>query len=93
MLDPIAVFHKYESLRSRLPNFNSSTTTIKINSILEIASEIDVFVFDAFGVLNIGEELIPGADLALEALRNMEKQVRVLTNAASYDKVIAKKNF
>ena len=93
MLDPIAVFHKYESLRSRLPNFNSSTTTIKINSILEIASEIDVFVFDAFGVLNIGEELIPGADLALEALRNMEKQVRVLTNAASYDKVIAKKKF
>mgnify|MGYP002003192649 FL=1 len=48
---------------------------------------------DAFGVLNIGEELIPGADLALEALRNMEKQVRVLTNAASYDKVIAKKKF
>jgi len=93
MLDPITVFHKYESLRSRLPNFNSPTTTVEINSILEITSEVDVFVFDAFGVLNIGEELIPGADLALKALRNIGKQVRVLTNAASYDKGGSEKKF
>jgi len=93
MLDPVAVFHKYESLRSRLPNFNSPTKTIEINPILEITSEVDAFVFDAFGVLNIGQELIPGADLALKALRDMDKQVRVLTNAASYDKMGAEKKF
>ena len=93
MLDPVTVFQKYESLRSRLPNFNNPTTTIEINSILELVSEIDVFVFDAFGVLNIGEELIPGADLALKTLRNMDKQVRVLTNAASFDKSGAEKKF
>ena len=93
MLDPVTVFQKYESLRSRLPNFNNPTTTIEINSILELVSEIDVFVFDAFGVLNIGEELIPGADLALKTLRNMNKQVRVLTNAASYNKSGAEKKF
>jgi len=93
MLDPVTVFHKYESLRSRLPNFNSPAKTIEINSILEITSEVDVFVFDAFGVLNIGEELIPGANLALKALRDMDKQVRVLTNAASYDKSGAEKKF
>ncbi len=93
MLDPVTVFQKYESLRSRLPYFNTPTTTIEINSMLEIVSEIDVFVFDAFGVLNIGEELIPGADLALKTLRNMDKQVRVLTNAASYDKSGAEKKF
>ena len=93
MLDPVTVFQKYESLRSRLPNFNNPTTTIEINSILELVSEIDVFVFDAFGVLNIGEELIPGADLALKTLRNMDKQVRVLTNAASYNKSGAEKKF
>ena len=93
MLDPVTVFQKYESLRSRLPNFNNPTTTIEINSILELVSEIDVFVFDAFGVLNIGEELIPGADLALKTLRNMDKQVRVLTNAASYDKSGTEKKF
>ena len=93
MLDPVTVFQKYESLRSRLPNFNNPTTTIEINSILELVSEIDVFVFDAFGVLNIGEELIPGADLALKTLRKMDKQVRVLTNAASYDKGEAEKKF
>jgi len=93
MLDPVTVFRKYESLRSRLPSFTSPATTIEINSILEIAREVDVFVFDAFGVLNIGEALIPGADLAIKELRKLNKKVRVLTNAASYDKVGSEKKF
>ena len=93
MLDTSSVFQKYESLRPRLPDFKCSNATIEIKSILEIASEVDVFVFDAFGVLNIGENLIPGADLALKTLRDMNKQVRVLTNAASYDKCGTEKKF
>ena len=93
MLDTSSVFQKYESLRPRLPDFKCPNATIEINSILEIASEVDVFVFDAFGVLNIGEKLIPGADLALKTLRDMNKQVRVLTNAASYDKSGTEKKF
>ena len=93
MLDTSSVFQKYESLRPRLPDFKCPNATIEINSILEIASEVDVFVFDAFGVLNIGENLIPGADLALKTLRDMNKQVRVLTNAASYDKCGTEKKF
>ena len=93
MLDTSSVFQKYESLRPRLPDFKCPNATIEINSILEIASEVDVFVFDAFGVLNIGENLIPGADLALKTLRDMDKQVRVLTNAASYDKCGTEKKF
>jgi HAD superfamily hydrolase (TIGR01450 family) len=93
MLDTSSVFQKYESLRPRLPDFKCSNATIEIKSILEIASKVDVFVFDAFGVLNIGEKLIPGADLALKTLRDMNKQVRVLTNAASYDKSGTEKKF
>lgn len=93
MLDTSSVFQKYESLRPRLPDLKCPNATIEINSILEIASEVDVFVFDAFGVLNIGENLIPGADLALKTLRDMDKQVRVLTNAASYDKCGTEKKF
>ena len=93
MLDTSSVFQKYESLRPRLPDLKCPNATIEINSILEIASEVDVFVFDAFGVLNIGENLIPGADLALKTLRDMNKQVRVLTNAASYDKYGTEKKF
>ena len=93
MLDTSSVFQKYESLRPRLPDLKCPNATIEINSILEIASEVDVFVFDAFGVLNIGENLIPGADLALKTLRDMNKQVRVLTNAASYDKCGTEKKF
>ena len=93
MLDTSSVFQKYESLRPRLPDFKCPNATIEIKSILEIASKVDVFVFDAFGVLNIGEKLIPGADLALKTLRDMNKQVRVLTNAASYNKSGTEKKF
>ena len=42
--------------------------------------------FDAFGVLNLGERLIEGADRRLEDLRARDVKIRVLTNAASYDR-------
>ena len=44
------------------------------------------FVFDAFGVLNVGETLIPGADKRLDQLRSIGCNIRILTNAASYDR-------
>jgi HAD superfamily hydrolase (TIGR01450 family) len=60
--------------------------TVEIASLMDIASEIDAFVFDAFGVLNVGERLIDGADRRLDALRARGCKIRVLTNAASYDR-------
>jgi HAD superfamily hydrolase (TIGR01450 family) len=53
---------------------------------MDIADDIDAFVFDAFGVLNVGETMIPGADRRLDQLRERGCAIRILTNAASYDR-------
>ena len=86
MLTTQKVFERYEKIRPRLPQANYPSTTRDITSILEISDQMDAFIFDAFGVLNLGNQLISGADYALKELRSAGKEVRVLTNAASYDK-------
>lgn len=93
MLTTQKVFERYEDIRPRLPQTGYPQRTSDIASILEISDEMDAFIFDAFGVLNLGDQLIAGADFALKELRSAGKEVRVLTNAASYDKAGAVKKF
>ena len=93
MLTTQKVFERYEKIRPRLPQANYPRATSVITSILEISDEMDAFIFDAFGVLNLGNQLISGADYALKELRSAGKEVRVLTNAASYDKTRAVDKF
>jgi len=93
MLTTQKVFERYEDIRPRLPQTGYPQTTSDIASILEISDEMDAFIFDAFGVLNLGNQLISGADYALKELRSAGKEVRVLTNAASYDKTGAVDKF
>ena len=50
-----------------------------------MAGEVDAFVFDAFGVLNVGETPIPGAAERLDRLRDAGHAIRILSNAASYN--------
>ncbi len=50
---------------------------------MEISDEIDVFVFDAFGVLNNGAAPIEGAVECFNTLSAMGKQIFILTNSAS----------
>jgi len=59
-------------------------STIAINSLLDITDQIDAFVFDAYGVLNVGETPIPGAAERLDELRARGCAIRILSNAASY---------
>ncbi len=70
----------------RLPAVASNERTLQIGSLLELEHQVDAFVFDAFGVLNVGETLIPGADRRLDELRALGCAIRILTNAASYDR-------
>lgn len=86
MLDVEAIFQGYEAIRTRLPGMPATREMADISTILDITDHIDAFVFDAFGVLNIGERLIEGADRRLEDLRARDVAIRVLTNAASYDR-------
>ena len=80
------IFDRYEEVRSRFPSVSAGGRTQEISALTEIAGAGMAFVFDAFGVLNVGETLIEGADRRLEQLRDLGCQIRILTNAASYDR-------
>lgn len=86
MLTTQAIFDRYQEVRIRFPEVVAVSESQDIESLLDIADDIDAFVFDAFGVLNVGETLIPGADVRLEQLRARGCAIRILTNAASYDR-------
>lgn len=84
-MDTVAtIFDRYEAVRHRLPSASAPDTTARINSLHDIAAQADAFVFDAYGVLNIGEAGIPGASQRLRELRANGHQIRILSNAASY---------
>lgn len=57
-----------------------------IGALTDIADQGAAFVFDAFGVLNVGDTLIKGADVRVNQLREAGCAIRILTNAASYDR-------
>jgi len=83
-MTPDQAFERYEEIRNRLPSAPQGGAGQHIAGLHELADQIDVFVFDAFGVLNVGETPIPGAHDRVQQLRDMGKQVLVLTNAASF---------
>ena len=92
-MDAAAAFTRYETLRPRLPAANFSDTTAQIDSLLDIADQADVFVFDAYGVLNVGEGPIAGTAARIKQLRALGKQVFVLSNSASYTRVAMQERF
>ncbi len=79
-------FNLYEQVTNRLPTASFPAESKKRSSLLDVSDAIDVFVFDAFGVLNVGEYPIAGAVGRIEALRRLGKKVFVLTNAASFNR-------
>lgn len=86
MLTTKEIFDRYQEVRSRFPAVNAAPKTLDIESLLDISGDVDAFIFDAFGVLNVGETLIPDADTRLDQLRERGCVIRILTNAASYDR-------
>lgn len=86
MLDTETVFERYQAVRSRMPQAATGSSSVGIASLLDITSQVEAFVFDAFGVLNVGETLIEGADHRLDELRQRGCHIRILTNAASLDR-------
>ena len=48
-------FEAYERIRYRLPDVTRRADCHRLPNLDYLASEIDVFLLDAFGVLNIGE--------------------------------------
>lgn len=86
MLTTQSIFDRYQEVRARFPQVAPRKDSCEIRSLIDIANQVDAFVFDAFGVLNVGETMIPGADQRLDQLRGRGCAIRILTNAASYDR-------
>ncbi len=74
---------RYEGVRSRLPGAAFPEQPVRVASLDDLKHEFDAFVFDSFGVLNVGETPITGARNRIEALRSDDKQLAILTNAAT----------
>lgn len=93
MLSTITAFQRYQEIRHRMPSARTNKPMQDINSLTDISNTVGAFVFDAFGVLNVGETLIKGADQRLLELRAQGNHIRILTNAASYDRAGAVSKF
>lgn len=88
MTDARWAFEAYESIRSRLPQARFPAVPHQIDTLIDLMDEADLFLLDAFGVLNVGESAIPGAVEAVETLIAAGKRVMVVSNAAGYCKRI-----
>ncbi len=80
-----AAFQAYEAVRHRLPPAVSLRSTARQCATLDdLADAFDVFLLDAFGVLNIGETAIPGTPQRIAGLQAAGKRVLVVSNAAGF---------
>jgi HAD superfamily hydrolase (TIGR01450 family) len=73
-------WHDYRRAEPRLPAKPSAVMPRRIAETDEIADAFDLFVLDAWGVLNIADEPIAGASAAIARLRARQKSLLVLSN-------------
>ena len=71
-------FLGYESVRHRLPAVSKSGQCLHLSNLEDLINEIDVFLLDAFGVLNIGNTAIEGVPERVSKLQNIGKKVIVV---------------
>ncbi len=77
-------FAAYEAVRHRLPRVTRQGAARRAGSLADIAARFDVFLLDAFGVLNIGDTAIGGVPERVAALKAAGKRVLVVSNAAGF---------
>lgn len=84
-------FRLYEKARRFMPKARFPNKTRQITGLVDIVNEFDVVLLDSFGVLNVGETVIPGAAACVKTLQDMGKHIIVLTNGATPDQAGAVK--
>jgi HAD superfamily hydrolase (TIGR01450 family) len=89
MVDAEWAFARYEEIRERLPAATFPEGSRRAENLEALSEAFDLFILDAFGVLNVGESAVPGAPERVAALMKRGKAVFVLTNGATYDESIA----
>lgn len=78
------IFDTYQAVRHRLPQASQGGACVAARDLSDIAHLYDVFLLDAFGVLNVGETAIPGAPERIADLQAAGKRVLVVSNAAGF---------
>lgn len=77
-------FASYERVRHRLPTAKVGGACKRLLNLDALASEMDVFLLDAFGVLNIGDKAIEGVPERVAGLQKAGKRVIIVSNAAGF---------
>ena len=81
-LNVAEAFASYENVRHRLPSAQFGPACRALPNLDALTDEIDVFLLDAFGVLNIGDTAIEGVLERVARLQKAGKRVMVVSNAA-----------
>ena len=74
---------RYIEVRHRMPAAACPPASVRARDLGALFDQIDTFVLDGFGVLNVGFEPVAGAAERVDAMRAAGKTVRVLTNGAT----------
>jgi glycerol 3-phosphatase-2 len=77
-------FDSYERVRHRLPTTTSGGACERLANLDALADKMDVFLLDAFGVLNIGDTAIKGVPERVANLQKTGKRVMIVSNAAGF---------
>jgi HAD superfamily hydrolase (TIGR01450 family) len=80
-----AAWAAYRRAEPRLPPKPPPVAPRRIAGVAAILDAVDLVLLDAWGVLNIGDRLIPSALEAVKALRRAQKRVMILSNSGSRD--------
>ncbi|MBN7768693.1 HAD hydrolase-like protein [Marinobacter daepoensis] len=83
---PAWAFAQYQHVRATLPEglpADQQPNTRALDSLAPLLEQFQVFVFDAFGVLNAGTRAFPSAIERIRQLQSLGKTVMILSNAAT----------
>lgn len=82
-LDAMTTLAAYESLRALMPE-NAPRNTRQIARLRDLIDEVEGFILDGYGVINLGSEMIPGIAEFFSQAEAAGRPVIVLTNGASF---------
>ena len=72
----LTAYRQLQAIRDRLPQYRPHPRPPQLaENILALAGAYDVYWFDAFGVLNVGPQPIPGAVEAVATLHETATQL------------------